>query len=574
MITALTNHLWQSTLFGAIAALLTLVLRKNHAAARYWLWLAASVKFLVPFALLINLGSHWGWHKAQAQATVALAIDQFSRPFAPMNPAAVARVTTSAGPSLANLIPILIVAVWSFGCIAVLLAWWMRWRRVAAIVRAAKPLQEGREVEALHRLEQAAGLRVPIEIVSSAVPIEPGVFGIWRPILLWPAGISSRLADAQLDAILAHEIVHVRRRDNLAAALHMSVEALFWFHPLVWWIGARLVEEREIACDSEVLRLQTAPEVYAEGVLKVCEYCVEAPLLCVSGVSGADLKKRIQGIMSHRVAHDLGLARRLLLIIAGVAAIAVPIGIGLINAPASQAESRAAATSRLAFEVASIRPHKGMYTVVRSDISGPRVRIVAYGLTGLIMDAYHLTGSYEISGGPSWRDSDSARFDIDATAPGGGTPTGEDVRRMLQTLLADRFQLKVHRETKEGLVYALVVAKNGPKLKESAPDEEFSVTAGGDRTAQITMANVTMERLAIQLADDGLNRPVLDKTGLTGHYDLKLNWIPEFDGPPPTGSDGVDIFTALQEQLGLKLEAQRGQVETLVIDHVEKPSEN
>ncbi len=116
----------------------------------------------------------------------------------------------------------------------------------------------------------------------------------------------------------------------------------------------------------------------------------------------------------------------------------------LVNAPQLRAQQEPP-TSPLAFEVASIRPHKGMYTVVRVSISGPKITIEAYGLLGLIMDAYHLNGRYQISGGPSWMDSDSDRFDIVANAPGEGTPTGDDVRRMLQTLLADRFQLKLHR---------------------------------------------------------------------------------------------------------------------------------
>jgi bla regulator protein blaR1 len=226
-----------------------------------------------------------------------------------------------------------------------------------------------------------------------------------------------------------------------------------------------------------------------------------------------------------------------------------------------------------AFEVASIREHKGTYTRVGVFISGPRVTIEAYGLLGLIMDAYQLNESIQISGGPSWMSSDSVRFDITAIAPSEGKPTGENVRLMLQTLLADRFQLKVHRDTQERPVYALVVAKNGPKLKESAPDEQSSITASGNRTAQITMANVSTDQLAIQLSD-GLDRPVVDKTGLKGHYDVKLNWIPEFAGPPPPGSDGVNLFTAVQEQLGLKLEPQKAAIEILVIDHVEKPSGN
>jgi uncharacterized protein (TIGR03435 family) len=230
-------------------------------------------------------------------------------------------------------------------------------------------------------------------------------------------------------------------------------------------------------------------------------------------------------------------------------------------------------TKPLAFEVASIRPHKGPYTVVGVRISGPKVTVEAYGLLGLIMDAYQLNESNQISGGPPWMSADSVRFDIAAIAPGDGAPSKENVRLMLRTLLADRFQLKVHRVTEERPVYALVVAKNGPKLKESAPDEESSVRTGGIRTAEITLASVTTEQLAIQISSS-LDRPVVDKTGLKGHYDVTLNWIPEFAGPPPPGSDGVNLFTAVQEQLGLKLEPQKATIEILVIDHVEKPSEN
>ena len=120
-------------------------------------------------------------------------------------------------------------------------------------------------------------------------------------MLLWPDGISKYLDDAHLEAILAHEIWHVRYRDNLAAAMHMVVEAVFWFHPIVWWLGARLVEERERACDEGVLSMGSTPHVYAEGILKTCEFCVESSLACVSGVTGADLRKRIVHIMSASV---------------------------------------------------------------------------------------------------------------------------------------------------------------------------------------------------------------------------------------------------------------------------------
>ena len=140
------------------------------------------------------------------------------------------------------------------------------------------------------------------------------------------------LTDAHLEAILAHEVWHVRRRDNLAAAMHMVVEAIFWFHPVAWWLGARLLEERERACDEEVLRLGNPPQVYAESILKTCEFCVGSLPISVSGVTGADLKSRIVRIMTERVTRELDFSKKLLFVGAGLLTIAAPIVFGLQNA--------------------------------------------------------------------------------------------------------------------------------------------------------------------------------------------------------------------------------------------------
>lgn len=214
--------------------------------------------------------------------------------------------------------------------------WLLRWGRVSLAMREAVPLTHGREVEALRRLERAGGVRQKIEMRLSRTSLQPGVFGIVRPVLIWPDRISDRLDDGHLETILAHEVWHVRRRDNLAAAIHMVVEAIFWFQTLVWWLGARLIEERERACDEQVLALGGAPKAYAEGILKVCEFCVEAPPACVSGVLGADLKKRIVRIMSGHAAVKPGFSRKLLLGVAGLAVIAVPVTAGLVSAARSQ----------------------------------------------------------------------------------------------------------------------------------------------------------------------------------------------------------------------------------------------
>ena len=165
-------------------------------------------------------------------------------------------------------------------------------------------------------------IEIPIKAVSFPTLLEPGVFGVFRPVLVLPEGVVDRLTQAQLTAVIAHELCHVRHRDNLAATIHMFVETVFWFHPQVWWIGRRMVAERERACDEEVVQLGNEPRDYAEGILNVSKLYVESPLVCVSGVTGDDLKKRIQAILAGRVAGDLSFAKKAALAVAGVAAVA------------------------------------------------------------------------------------------------------------------------------------------------------------------------------------------------------------------------------------------------------------
>jgi bla regulator protein BlaR1 len=172
--------------------------------------------------------------------------------------------------------------------------------------------------------------------------------------MLLPEGILDRLTTVQLKGVIAHEVCHVQNRDNLIAALHMLVETIFWFHPLVWWIGKRMVEERERACDEEVLRLSSEPRAYAEGILEICKIYVESPLACVSGVAGANLRKRVEAIMRKRVGAGLSRTKRVVLAVAGAVALTVPVGIGIANAPAIQAQSVVARESK-SFEVASVK---------------------------------------------------------------------------------------------------------------------------------------------------------------------------------------------------------------------------
>lgn len=336
---ALADHLWQSTLFGLFAALLAWFLRKYPARIRYWLWLAASLKFLIPFSLLIGLGSHLQW--AQSQAGTSgwyLLADEISQPFTQptVTPGAEA-IARMASPGLLRLLPTLLEAAWFCGFGVVLSAWYSRWRGISAAIRDAVPLREGREVRALRRMQRIAGIQRPVAMLLCASSLEPGIFGIFTPVLLWPKGISTHLEEAHLEAVIAHEVWHVRRRDNLAGAFQMMVQALFWFHPLVWWLGARLVAERERACDEKVLELGSERRVYAESILKTCQFCAQYSLACLSAVTGADLKKRIVVIMTERAAHELNFGRRLLLAAAGLAILTVPVLLGSLNAAAARA---------------------------------------------------------------------------------------------------------------------------------------------------------------------------------------------------------------------------------------------
>jgi bla regulator protein blaR1 len=358
---AVGNHLWQSTLFALMAGLLTLMLSKHPARLRYWLWLVASAKFLIPFSLLVAVGDRLAWLRgpAAADSGLYLAIEEIR---------VISRATSGAGfAGLMHLLPMLL-AVWFCGFVVVLSLWCVRWRKIRSALRDATPLREGREVETLRRMERVAGVR-KTELVLSRASLEPGVFGIARPVLIWPEGISAHLGDAQLDAVVAHEVWHVRRRDNLAAAMHMAVEAIFWFHPLVWWLGARLVEERERACDEQVLQSGSERQVYAESILKVCEFCLASPLACMSGVAGADLKKRMVNIMTHRALRKLDFTRKLLLGAAAVAAVGAPIVFGLVNATPGRASTQNEASAQKPEPVRV--PPKEMQELIRKETKVP-----------------------------------------------------------------------------------------------------------------------------------------------------------------------------------------------------------
>jgi uncharacterized protein (TIGR03435 family) len=207
------------------------------------------------------------------------------------------------------------------------------------------------------------------------------------------------------------------------------------------------------------------------------------------------------------------------------------------------------------FEVASIKPSApGARGPTIYNPTQSRFAISAITLKSLVAYAYDVR-EFQISGGPKWLDAD--QFDI--VAKPDSNPTPERISAMARALLAERFDLQLHRESKEMPVLALVVSKGGPKLQPSAATAGPEVRGGRGR---LLAKNVTMPIFAAQLAARVLDRPVLDRTGLPGEFDINLEWPPD------------ELFAALQEQLGLKLESQKAPVEVLVIDHATHPTAN
>jgi bla regulator protein blaR1 len=595
---AMVNHVWQSTVAVGIAWLVTAALRKNHARVRYWVWFAASVKFLLPFALLTAAGE---WLRslvavaAIPKPPVAAAMVQIAQPFSPSQ-----IVDAGAAPMVAHSsswLPFALLAIWIGGALLVAARFVRGWRIANGVRRSAAPL----------------ALAADVPVLRTSAPMEPGIFGIFRPVLLLPDGIPEKLTAGQLRAIVAHEMCHVRRRDNLTFAVHQVVTALFWFHPAVWWIGTQLIEERERACDEAVVRTRDTAETYAEGILNVCRFYLESPAACVAGVAGADLKQRIVRIMAGPHARSLTLGRKLLLGALCAMAVGVPVVAGLAWAGQQPEEQQEVDMAHLPqFDVVSIKPHKdeGMRMMTGMRLSPDGFNADGMPLEILLRNAFDLS-SDRILNQPEW--VKSSRYDIAAKVAAEDAPKlkGLDFQKrwaMLVPVFQDRFGLKFHHETREMEVYTLVVAKGGPKLKEATPEELADTAppprpdgAGGPpslRKGQMMMRGspqgMTLETRAatmttlVRMLTQQIGSTIVDKTGLTGNYDYTLTFMPDqgaggmiLKGPPPTdgGEQSQDppapsIFTALQEQLGLKLVAQKEKVDVIVIDHVEQPSAN
>jgi uncharacterized protein (TIGR03435 family) len=321
------------------------------------------------------------------------------------------------------------------------------------------------------------------------------------------------------------------------------------------------------------------------------------------------MKKRIQKMMKHRIGGKLN--KKIILAMAGIAALSLPVMIGLFNTPSGHAQSQTG--PKPSFEVVSVKIAENCGNTapgVRLKIPGgtryePGGRYITCSqLKWIIMDAYQIDPFSQPTGGPGWIDDDL--FQIEAKAE--GNPSKDQMRLMVQSLLEGRFKLKMHTEMKQTPVYLLVVAKDGHKLQlakdehgdliVSLPSAEetqkkweemkkaksFSPTdlaipggysiVGKSSGFEFTGKALSMEKFATALFSNVGRRRVIDKTGLTGLYDIRLVFADPFNVTAAAESPAASIFTAIREQLGLRLEESQAPFDHFVIDSLEKPSEN
>lgn len=481
-----------------------------------------------------------------------------------------------------------VVGIWMLGAMVLWIRLMCGW---AAAAGARATTSRPAPAEWQRRLDEIrARMRVarPVRLLVSAWVQSPVAIGWLRPMVLAPVGALSGLPAEYLEALLIHELAHIRRQDYLVNLLQSAAEALLFYHPAVWWISGHIRAEREACCDDIAVRETGDVVAYASALLEMESQ--RAGLRLAMAASGGSLADRVARLLGEsRPKPQSGPGQAI-----AIGAVLLAAAYGLFAQPQEHP----------AFQVASIKPNTQTGPNFRGVRPEPGGRLTVHNapLLMLIQNAYQLQ-AYQVIGGPEWVNTDG--YDIEAK-PDHDTDRPE-MLRMLQTLLADRFKLAIHRETRELPVYGLAAAKGGLRMpppkdpncgaieSSGAPQPPAGEAPCGRVMIDMSMGGirmlgrtVEMSRL-VEILAAALGRPVLDRTGFSGKLDVSLKFTRDemTEGLPGSGgsrdpSDTIapgnpgmpNIAAALEEQLGLKLEKTKGPVEVVVIDHVERPTAN
>ncbi|HEY4363906.1 MAG TPA: M56 family metallopeptidase [Bryobacteraceae bacterium] len=557
------------------------------------------------------------------------------------NGARVAPAAPQRSPSFS--LSFLLLAGWIAGTAVFLIPMLIGLWQIRCLRRSGLPWLDGQSIA--EGLALDAGIHRRVEILLHEALPGPITCGVLGPAIVLPRDAESWPRE-DLNRAIVHELEHVRRGDSATRFLARAVCALYWFHPLTWIGWRKLLLEAERSCDDAVLRCSEATAYADQLVelAKRLPTAQRSPLLAMA--SRSDLAARVSAVLDggqrrgRAGALLLGLATScavaLVIALSPLIVVAMPQAIpaGTVAPQKSDtasgkladltvqgqqshkhsdpvrllAQAQPTPTTVVAptphpkpqFEAVSIhrcdgtsgrsgpaRATPGHITAECATLGGPFPGLISESF-GMFSDGHRHspTLSPPVEGGPSWINSE--RYTILAKAEGDDPGEGAMIGPMLQAVLEDRFKLKLHHETREIPVYALTITKSGSKLHEAVgpacvPVAGKPCLAGMQVQGHNLILNLrgTVRQFAETLMAS-LDRPIVDKTDLTGTYDLHLEFaIDQVTTPAfaalatagdPTG--GVSIFTAIQEQLGLKLEPTKGPGDFIVIDHVERPSEN
>ncbi|HEV2500308.1 MAG TPA: M56 family metallopeptidase [Terriglobia bacterium] len=629
---ALLNTLWYA---GAVVGLTWLGLRclpRVNAATRYWIWTAV-LGFLIVLPFLPGIVGRARSSLAAREKTMAAVAPLATVPVPPVSIRELAPVTltvnTAAG---SNSWPLWLLAAW------IVAACWQleRLARGLTSVRRLKARAKAARSEAkrgsaefhfpetlrpFRRKEKSRGVKEQlratslrcvqhgvyldgcssvtrrlVQVLTSGEIASPVAVGYMRPAVIIPPGLLERLEEGERQNVLLHELAHLARYDDWMALVTHALGALLVLHPLAAIVMGRIEREREMACDDFVVARTGSARSYARSLARLHDLRWNTGVrLLAAGLLGrnSSLGVRIESLL--RRGREFSARPSLASLGVTTLLLAVLLGAGGLM-PGWIAIAQTKATLPTSFEVASIRPGKpGEHNSDISTRRGGRFSTTNTTLKKLIEFAYGITPE-QIEGVPAW--AKSRTYTIRAVAPPGapdarGKQGLEWIQGMVQSLLADRFKLRTHRATKQLPVYEIVVAKHGPKLKPMA-EQDFvaahrpyapSNTSISTHDGNMTALGISLATLADELSRE-LNRTVIDRTGLTGRYDFTLTWDPASErlaamddvsrsgAPAAADSSAPSIFTAIQQQLGLKLKPAKGPVEVLVIDHVEPPTPN
>jgi uncharacterized protein (TIGR03435 family) len=611
--TALVDFLWQGAIIGLLLWLALTVLRNRSPNSRYIVSCAALALLLV--LPVITLATLWSW---SIESAPPVQIAGEPRPIGTAIPQTMLTIwLVSETPRLVWLerVQLWALPIWSAGVLlfSIRLAWGYRH---ASTLRRGQPSTDARLLSTVSALAARIGVGQPVRVIVSALADGPAAVGWLRPVLLLPPATAMGLTASQLEAVIAHELAHVKRHDYLVNLIQIVAETLFFYHPAVWWTSKQIRAERELCCDDIAVRASGDPVDYARALTMLARQQLGSPAPTLAATGGS-LVHRVQRLVG-TTSCEGGPARAPGTIVAALAIACVLLNLDWLQAFGEALEERRQGVpvgqvqqDQPRFEVASVKVNRLNDRIV--TLAGQGGRFTARGLTlrALIQHAYQVQ-EFQIVDLPDWTDVekyDIAAREPETVAPSVGGSSGAQ-RLMLRALLEDRFGLAVHKETRERPVYALVLARSdgrlGPELRRSTTDCSpeairsrqgapapgpwqantcgTSVGPGLILAGSRTMAQLATAMSSLTNTGSSLNRIVVDRTGLEGTFDLTLRFtpenVPDFGpaGPPARlpaiDPNGPSIFTAVQEQLGLKLDSQRGPVEVLVIDRVQRPTED